>query len=70
MLNGIEVLILLDLLGASKPFISNYFATTTWMYSSLIQIESRLSTSNLIKLPGSLTLIQKRKERLKLKKTV
>ncbi|GBC02624.1 hypothetical protein RclHR1_04710012 [Rhizophagus clarus] len=54
MLNGIEVLILLDLLGASRPFISNYFATTSWMFSLLIQIESRLSTSNLIKLPGSL----------------
>ncbi|CAB4401230.1 unnamed protein product [Rhizophagus irregularis] len=54
MLNGIEVLILLDLLGASKPFISNYFTTTSWMFNSLIQIESRLSTNNLIKLPGSL----------------
>ncbi|RIA96399.1 hypothetical protein C1645_720590 [Glomus cerebriforme] len=54
MLNGIEVLILLDLLGAVKPSISNYFATTSWMFISLIQIESKLSAGNLIKLPGSL----------------
>jgi len=55
MLNGIEVLILLDLLGASDPFISNYFTTTSWMFDQLIQIESRLSKNNLIKLPGSLS---------------
>ncbi|CAI2184186.1 3923_t:CDS:2 [Funneliformis geosporum] len=55
MLSGIDVLILLDLLGASRPTLNNYFTTTSWMFSQLIQIESRLTTNNLIKLPGSVT---------------
>ncbi|CAG8444717.1 8693_t:CDS:2 [Funneliformis caledonium] len=55
MLSGIDVFILLDLLGASRPTIKNYFTTTSWMFGQLIQIESRLTTNNLIKLPGSVT---------------
>ncbi|RIA96024.1 hypothetical protein C1645_802695 [Glomus cerebriforme] len=50
LLNGIEVFILLDLLGAPEPLIPNFFPTTSWLFTELIKIESRLYDSKLIKL--------------------
>jgi glutaminyl-peptide cyclotransferase len=46
-LNSIDHLILLDLLGAAEPSIQSYFLSTAWMFDGLIDIEKRLNGANL-----------------------
>ena len=41
-LDGIEHLILLDLLGAPNPSILSYFTDTAWLFDSLASAERRL----------------------------
>lgn len=41
-LNSINLFLLLDLLGHSKPMIPSYFATTHWAYRKIGTIEKRL----------------------------
>ncbi|EIM22275.1 hypothetical protein WALSEDRAFT_16975, partial [Wallemia mellicola CBS 633.66] len=43
-LDRIDHLVLLDLLGAPNPTIPNYFSTTEWMHSHMIDIENRLNS--------------------------
>ncbi|RHZ64139.1 hypothetical protein Glove_326g72 [Diversispora epigaea] len=50
-LGSIEVLVLLDLLGATKPSFQSYFQTTSWMFSELANIENRLYTEKIITIP-------------------
>src|SRR6266545_3934932 len=49
MLDGIEVLILLDLLGAKGPRLVNFFQTTSWMFKEMVNIEKKLGGLNLLK---------------------
>jgi glutaminyl-peptide cyclotransferase len=44
-LDGIEHLILLDLLGAPKPVISSYFLDTAWLFDAMVSVERRLGDS-------------------------
>lgn len=44
-LDGIEHLILLDLLGAPNPLIRSYFIDTAWLFDSLVSVERRLGDS-------------------------
>ncbi|CAG8675601.1 13450_t:CDS:2, partial [Dentiscutata heterogama] len=41
-LDSIDVLVLLDLLGAAQPNFVNFFKTTSWMFLELAKIETRL----------------------------
>ncbi|KAG6837279.1 hypothetical protein H0H93_012284 [Arthromyces matolae] len=41
-LDGIEHLILLDLLGAPQPSIRSFFLDTAWLFDHLVSLESRL----------------------------
>jgi len=41
-LDGIEHMILLDLLGAADPLIRSYFLDTAWLFDSLVSVERRL----------------------------
>jgi glutaminyl-peptide cyclotransferase len=41
-LDGIEHLVLLDLLGAPNPSIRSYFTDTAWLFDSLASAERRL----------------------------
>ncbi|CAG8773840.1 19683_t:CDS:2 [Cetraspora pellucida] len=41
-LDSIDVLVLLDLLGAKEPNFVNFYPTTSWMFSELAKIEARL----------------------------
>lgn len=50
LLSGIEVLVLLDLLGSPEPFIPNFYPITSWLFVGLTQIEARLYKNKLIKL--------------------
>lgn len=49
MLDGIETLILLDLLGAKRPTLVNYFQTTSWLFKEMAGIEKRLGELNLLR---------------------
>nr|CAG8572403.1 15212_t:CDS:2 [Entrophospora candida] len=49
MLDGIETLILLDLLGAKRPTLVNYFQTTSWLFKEMAGIEKKLGELNLLK---------------------
>ena len=44
-LDGIEHLILLDLLGAPRPVIPSYFLDTAWLFDAMISAERRLGDS-------------------------
>jgi len=44
-LDGIEHLILLDLLGAPRPGIRSYFLDTAWLFDAMISAERRLGDS-------------------------
>ncbi|PPQ98123.1 hypothetical protein CVT26_003167 [Gymnopilus dilepis] len=44
-LDGIEHLILLDLLGAPNPLIRSYFLDTAWLFDALVSVERRLGDS-------------------------
>ncbi|KAF9564363.1 hypothetical protein CPC08DRAFT_748412 [Agrocybe pediades] len=44
-LDGIEHLILLDLLGAASPLLRSYFVDTAWLFDSLVSVEKRLGDS-------------------------
>ena len=44
-LDGIEHLILLDLLGASNPAIRSYFLDTAWLFDAMVSVERRLGDS-------------------------
>ncbi|CAG8790254.1 8060_t:CDS:2, partial [Dentiscutata erythropus] len=46
-LDSIDVLVLLDLLGAAQPNLVNFFKTTSWMFSELSKIEARLYEENI-----------------------
>ncbi|KAL1916285.1 uncharacterized protein VTP21DRAFT_5902 [Calcarisporiella thermophila] len=41
-LDGIEVFILLDLIGAANSRIPNYFPTTSWLFNNFANLEKRL----------------------------
>ncbi|KAF9289398.1 hypothetical protein BGZ68_009422 [Mortierella alpina] len=56
-LEGIELMILLDLLGTEKPVISSYFSTTQWAHRHTMSIEQRLWDA---KLHGAQILSRKR----------
>lgn len=47
-LDGIELFMLLDLLGASEPAIPSYFKTTHWAYKRLAELEKRLRDKGLM----------------------
>jgi len=47
-LDGIEHLILLDLLGAPNPSIRSYFTDTAWLFDSLASAEQRLHKSGVL----------------------
>ncbi|KAG9287016.1 hypothetical protein G9A89_022980 [Geosiphon pyriformis] len=49
LLDGIEVFVLLDLLGAKDPQIKNFFQTTSWLYKNLARIENRLWEQSLLR---------------------
>ena len=42
-LKKIEVLVLLDLLGAPNPTLPNYYPSTSWLFNKLVHIEQRLT---------------------------
>ncbi|KAG5715701.1 Glutaminyl-peptide cyclotransferase [Termitomyces sp. T112] len=44
-LDGIEHLILLDLLGAPQPLIRSFFLDTAWLFDALVSVERRLGDS-------------------------
>ncbi|KAG6889832.1 hypothetical protein C0995_014309 [Termitomyces sp. Mi166 len=44
-LDGIEHLILLDLLGAPRPLIRSFFLDTAWLFDALVSVERRLGDS-------------------------
>lgn len=44
-LDGIEHLILLDLLGAPNPAIRSYFLDTAWLFDAMVSAERRLGDS-------------------------
>jgi hypothetical protein len=44
-LDGIEHLILLDLLGAPRPAIRNYYLDTAWLFDAMVSVERRLGDS-------------------------
>ncbi|EGN95600.1 hypothetical protein SERLA73DRAFT_186705 [Serpula lacrymans var. lacrymans S7.3] len=44
-ISTIEHLILLDLLGASKPSIRSYFLDTAWLFDAMVSAEQRLAES-------------------------
>ncbi|CAG8485455.1 5905_t:CDS:2 [Ambispora gerdemannii] len=48
LLDGIEALVLLDLLGAKDPKITNYFPTTSWLYKNIALIEEQLWKQSLL----------------------
>lgn len=48
LLSGIEVLVVLDLLGTSNLKVPNYFATTSWLFTNLAQLERRLWSADLL----------------------
>jgi glutaminyl-peptide cyclotransferase len=52
-LGAIEVLVLLDLLGAPKPVIPSFFASTAWLYDGLVAAEHRLGRLGLFNDPNS-----------------
>ncbi|CAO3570825.1 unnamed protein product [Mortierella alpina] len=56
-LEGIEMMVLLDLLGAEKPTIPSYFSTTQWAHRHTMSIEQRLWDA---KLHGAQILSKKR----------
>ncbi|KDR73552.1 hypothetical protein GALMADRAFT_71864 [Galerina marginata CBS 339.88] len=44
-LDGIEHIILLDLLGAKNPSLRSYFIDTAWLFDSMVSVERRLGDS-------------------------
>lgn len=44
-LDGIEHLILLDLLGAPQPSIRSFYLDTAWLFDALVSVERRLGDS-------------------------
>ena len=44
-LDGIEHLILFDLLGAPRPSISNHYLDTAWLFDAMVSVERRLGDS-------------------------
>ncbi|KAI9277311.1 hypothetical protein BDA99DRAFT_555210 [Phascolomyces articulosus] len=42
-LEKIDVLVLLDLLGAPNPTLPNYYPSTSWLFNKLVHIEQRLA---------------------------
>ena len=44
-LDGIEHLILLDLLGAPRPTIRSHFLDTAWLFDAMVSVERRLGDS-------------------------
>jgi glutaminyl-peptide cyclotransferase len=51
-LDGVEHLILLDLLGAPQPLIQSAFADTHWLFDALAGAEARLRDAGLLLGPG------------------
>lgn len=45
MLSTIEHLVLLDLLGSTRPLVRSYFPDTAWLFDSLVSAEHRLGHS-------------------------
>ncbi|KAI9484409.1 hypothetical protein BDB00DRAFT_774987 [Zychaea mexicana] len=41
-LEKIDVLVLLDLLGAPNPSLPNYYPSTSWLFEKLVEVEQRL----------------------------
>ncbi|KZO90513.1 hypothetical protein CALVIDRAFT_464535, partial [Calocera viscosa TUFC12733] len=50
-LSTIEHLVLLDLLGAASPLITNYFPDTGWLFDALVSSQSRLAEQGLLDVP-------------------
>jgi len=49
LLSGIEVMVLLDLIGAKGPVLRNFYATTSWLFGELVELEKRLWTKSFLK---------------------
>lgn len=47
-LSSISLFLLLDLLGAPKPYIPSFFKTTHWAYQHLAEVESRMRALSLL----------------------
>ncbi|KZT55096.1 hypothetical protein CALCODRAFT_510326 [Calocera cornea HHB12733] len=47
-LSTIEHLVLLDLLGAASPLVTNYFADTGWLFDHLVSSQARLAEQGLL----------------------
>lgn len=47
-IDGIDHLVLLDLLGAKDPVIPSYFSSTHWLFNELVSAESRLDKADLL----------------------
>ncbi|KAG2219400.1 hypothetical protein INT45_010976 [Circinella minor] len=56
-LKKIEVLVLLDLLGAPNPTLPNYYPSTSWLFNKLVHIEQRIThgTTQMFDLNSPLT---------------
>jgi glutaminyl-peptide cyclotransferase len=52
-LSTIEHLVLLDLLGASRPSIQSYFPETGWLFDELLSAETKLGEEGHLTGPGS-----------------
>jgi hypothetical protein len=48
-LNTIDVLVLLDLLGNDKSTIMSYFRETDWLFDQMADADKRLREANLVK---------------------
>ena len=49
LLSGIEVMVLLDLIGAKKPVLRDFYASTSWLFSELVELEKRLWIQSILK---------------------
>ncbi|KAI7884066.1 hypothetical protein K492DRAFT_143235 [Lichtheimia hyalospora FSU 10163] len=55
-LERMDVMVLLDLMGAPNPTFPNYYPSTDWLFRNLVNIEKRLyKTTNIFDLSSSLT---------------
>lgn len=55
-LERMDVMVLLDLMGAANPTFPNYYPSTDWLFRHLVNIEKRLNkTSNMFDLSSPLT---------------
>nr|CAG8435193.1 5469_t:CDS:2 [Entrophospora candida] len=55
MLDGIEVLVLLDLLGAEELSLVNFYPKTSWMFKEMAKIERQLRNLKLLKTSNTAT---------------